>query len=323
MGATGLTSSLDARGPAAAEIAFLWWLMFGIAAVVFVIVLGALAYALMRARREGQRPEDPAKASRQGNRAVLWLGAIIPALILTVVFGFNVRSLVVLAGPPSRDEALTIQAVGHQFWWEIRYLRPGQSDGEAVVSANEVWLPVGQRVRLEVTGDDVIHSFWIPSLHGKIDTIPGETNVFWLEADREATLRGLCAEFCGLQHANMAFIVRAVPPQDFDTWLAGQARPAPIPATAAAQRGQQIFLGSACVYCHAIRGTNASGRIGPDLTHFASRETIGAGLLENNRGNLAGWTVNAQALKPGNRMPPMYLDGDSLQDLLTYMETLR
>lgn len=307
----GQLNSLEPRGPAAAEIAFLWWLMFWIAAVVFVVVMGFLVYSLIASRRNRQLSD---KAS---NGLVFYGGALVPAIILLVVFGFALRGMVVLAGPPSPDRAITVQATGHQWWWEVRY--PGQG----IVTANEVWLPVGERVRLEVTSSDVIHSFWIPNLHGKIDTVPGQTNVFWLEASEEGTYRGVCAEFCGLQHAKMHFIVRAVSREDFDAWAAQQAQPAVEPSNALLREGQQVFLGSACVYCHAIKGTSASGQVGPDLTHLASRATPGAGILPNNKGSLAGWTVNSQAIKPGNRMPPMYIEGQSLQALLAYLGSLQ
>ena len=177
-------------------------------------------------------------------------------------------------------------------------------------------------MRLEVTGGDVIHSFWVPNLHGKIDTIPGQTNVFWLEASRDGIFRGECAEFCGLQHANMAFMVRAVERAEFEGWLKRQRAPVPEFVQEQYAVGKAVFQAEGCVGCHAVRGTPAQGQLGPDLTHIASRMTLGAGILENNRGNLAGWTINAQAHKPGNKMPPIYIEGERLQALLDYCQSL-
>ncbi|HLU83462.1 MAG TPA: c-type cytochrome, partial [Trueperaceae bacterium] len=212
---------------------------------------------------------------------------------------------------------LTIEVIGHQWWWEVRYPESG------VVTANEVVIPVGETVRLELSSVDVIHSFWVPVLNGKMDLIPGQTTSLPLEASLAGEYFGFCAEFCGVQHARMNLLVVAQERSDFDAWLATQQLAAPPPNDATTLAGQQVFLGSACVYCHTVRGTNASGKLGPDLTHLASRRLLGAGALPNTRGNLAGWIVNSQTTKPGNRMPPMYLGGSELQSLLAYLETLR
>lgn len=313
----GELNVLNPAGPAASEISFLWWLLFWTATVVGVIVFGLLLFAL-RGRKNTTSQKVNHQETKKGSRDrfILIGGGLIPALILIVIFGFALRSMIVLAGPPAREEAITIQAVGHQWWWEIRY------PNEAIVTANELWLPVGERVRLEVTGGDVIHSFWVPNLHGKIDTIPGQTNVFWLEASRAGLFRGECAEFCGLQHANMAFMVNAVERGDFEAWLERQRTPVSEFVQEQYAVGKAVFQDEGCAGCHAVRGTPAQGQLGPDLTHIASRMTLGAGILENNRGNLAGWTVNAQAHKPGNKMPPIYLEGDRLQALLDYLEGL-
>jgi cytochrome c oxidase subunit 2 len=226
------------------------------------------------------------------------------------------RSHIALAYPPT-PPALTIEVIGHMWWWEVRY-----PDHE-VTTANEIYIPAGQPVNIRLTTNDVIHSFWVPELNGKIDMIPGKTNTLWLQAAEPGIYRGLCTEFCGLQHAKMQYLVIAVPPNAFAQWVEAQRQPAPAPTDETTRLGQQIFLGSACVYCHAIRGTNASGQLGPDLTHIASRRTLGAGILPNNRGTLGGWTINSQHIKPGNRMPPMNLSGAELQALLDYLATLR
>jgi cytochrome c oxidase subunit 2 len=203
------------------------------------------------------------------------------------------------------------------WWWEVRY--PEQD----IVTANEIHIPAGEPVRLELASADVIHSFWVPRLNGKRDLIPGMENVFWIQADEPGVYRGQCGEYCGAQHANMAFHVIALPRDEFNAWLAARTKLPPQPATAAAQRGAQIFRTAGCVQCHAIRGTQASGNAGPDLTHLGSRGTIGAAMLPNTRGNLAAWIADPQAIKPGIKMPRTFLAADDLQALVTYLEGLK
>jgi cytochrome c oxidase subunit II len=190
-------------------------------------------------------------------------------------------------------------------------------------TANEIHVPVGRMVVLELRSTDVIHSFWPISLGAKRDQIPGKENSLWLRADRPGVYRGQCAEFCGHQHAKMAFLVVAERPDSFERWLATQRDTAATPADSLTRRGQEVFLGSSCVMCHAIAGTPAGSRIGPDLTHLAGRRTIAAGTLPNTRGNLAGWIVDPQTIKPGAKMPPNLLPPADLQALLAYLETLR
>lgn len=304
-----LASITQPHGPAAARINELWWVMFWIATAVCVIVFVFLGLAVGRTREGG-------RGGPLTERFVVWSGAVIPAVILVGLLIYSLGTNRVLAAPQA-DEALTIEVVGRQWWWEVRYPESG------VVTANEVVIPAGAQVRLELTSLDVIHSFWVPGLNGKMDLIPGQVTELPLEADEPGNYFGFCAEFCGLQHAKMGIVVRALEADEFGAWLDAQAAPAPAPSTDLELTGRQVFLGSACVYCHTVRGTNASGTLGPDLTHLASRISLGAGAVPNTRGNLAGWIVNSQAIKPGNRMPPMYMDGPELQALLTYLETLR
>jgi cytochrome c oxidase subunit II len=310
--ASNAQSTLDPEGPAAAQVAFLWWVMFAVAAAVCLLVLALMIIALIRNR--GRRAEEIDYRPNVGQRFIIVGGILFPGVVLVALMGLIVYTSQTIAA--AATPAVTVEIVGHQWWWEVRY------PDEEVVTANEIHIPANQPVTLRVTTDDVIHSFWIPQLYGKIDLIPGQINTIQVQADEPGIYRGQCAEFCGVQHAKMSFLVIAEPPEQFAAWLEQQRQPAPEPADPLVQRGQQIFLGAACVYCHAIRGTNASGRMGPDLTHLASRETIGAGILENNRGNLAGWIIDSQEIKPGNRMPLMYLSADELQALLAYMETL-
>jgi cytochrome c oxidase subunit II len=306
-------STLEPHGPGAETIAMIGWLMFIIAAAVFVTVMGLLLYALFRPRQEEE--EGRFKPS-QLNRFVIIGGLIIPLVILIAVYGFALYAMTALAAPADEDE-LVIEVVGHQWWWEVNY--PEQS----FTTANEIHIPVGQRVALQVRTLAVIHSFWVPELHGKIDMIPGQTNIFWLEAEEPGDYFGICAEFCGTQHAKMAFVVVAEPQERFQAWLTGQQQPAPEPADPLLAQGRDIFFQLNCDECHIIKGTTAEGRLGPDLTHLAGRQTLAAGIIPNTREHLAGWIINPQNIKPGNLMPASSLDEEELQALLAYLESLQ
>jgi cytochrome c oxidase subunit 2 len=315
---SGSPSTLDAKGQEASRIANLAWLMFAAAAIVFVVVTVLLLVAILRARRPETTTADADPQDRRAIVGVIIGGAVIPAIVLLALMGLSVWVENANAAPETTP--ITIEVIGHRWWWEVRY--PDQG----ITTANEMHIPVGQRVTMKVTSADVIHSFWIPQIRSKIDMIPGQTNSFPVQADQAGSYRGECAEYCGQQHAHMAFIVVAENADDYNKWVANQQKPAP--AIDPNQQpdifeGQQAFLGSSCVYCHTIQGTNASGTLGPDLTHIASRSTIGAGILPNTRGNLAGWIINSQAIKPGNLMPPMDLDSSQLQSILAYLETLQ
>jgi cytochrome c oxidase subunit 2 len=311
-------SIFDPHSLEAGRIANLSWLMFGIAALVFVVITVLLLLVVIRARRSELAADISSKTDR---RTIIWIligGAVIPVAVLFIVMVLSV--VTDKANAASDNGTLTIEVVGHRWWWEIHY--PDRN----ITTANEIHIPVNQPVVLRVTSADVIHSLWIPQLNGKFDMIPGQTNSIAIQATTVGSYRGECAEFCGLQHAHMAFIVVAEEPDQFDKWATKQAQPAANldpHSDAMVFEGQQTFLGSSCVYCHTIKGTNASGTLGPDLTHIASRATIGAGILPNTPGNLAGWIINSQAIKPGNFMPPMALDPDQLQAILAYFQTLQ
>ena len=245
-------------------------------------------------------------------------GGLLPIVVLLVVMGLAIRTDQQSNDLHPAANQPTIEIIGHQWWWEVHYT------DQNFDTANEIHIPVGQPVTILLTSADVIHSFWVPELHSKLDMIPGQTNTMTLQADQPGVYRGQCAEFCGAQHANMAFLVIAEKPDAYQAWLADQLKSSVQPQQGSIeQQGQQAFLGSACTYCHTIRGTNASGKVGPDLTHIASRMTVGSALLPNSRGNLAGWIMNSQALKPGNHMPPMDLTADQLQAMLDYFATLK
>ena len=308
---TTIQSALHPAGPAAGSISDLWWLMFWVCAVVYLLVMGALAAAL---RRRGAPPTEGAL-----RRSVLGASGVT----VVILFGLLVASVATGRALGSLDTRvdLVIEITGNQWWWDVEYHNPDPS--LRVRTANELHLPAGRPVRLLLTSNDVIHSFWVPSLHGKMDLIPGRQTSFGLQVDRPGIYRGQCAEYCGLQHAHMALAVIAEPPEEFERWLAAQRQPAPAPATAEQQRGFEIVTGGPCAMCHTVRGTGAGARTAPDLTHVGTRSTIGAGTAPNTRGYLAGWIADPQHLKPGARMPATGLSAEDLQAVLAYLETLR
>lgn len=311
---TGIPSALDARGPAAASVTELWWIIFGLGTAVFITVIGLMLWIVLR-RRVGVEETAVDLRKARSTPLILWGGIVIPFVILMVFLFFSLRTLAFLQ-QVSAAEPLTIEITGRMWWWEVHY------PDEGFATANEIHIPVGRPVQIRGTSADVIHSFWVPQLNGKQDFTPGRLDTLWLQADEPGTYRGLCAEFCGLQHARMQLIVVAQPADQFEAWLEQQRLPAPEPVDALTRRGQQVFLGSACVYCHTVRDTNATGDLGPDLTHLASRRTLAAAILENNPGNLAGWIIDPQHIKPGNLMPPTDLDSADLQALLAYLNSL-
>lgn len=314
--AGSVQSPLNPAGPPAAAIAQLTWWFLGVCAFFYVVTMAALAWALLRRRRAS---DDAPATSRRLGLAVAGAAAVVIAtlVVLTVTSVVAGRGLTAPSGPG----AVTVDVIGHQWWWEFQYR--DVSANEWVSSPNELHIPVGVPVVLKATSRDVIHSFWVPNLHGKRDLIPGTVTHTWIQADAPGVYRGQCAEFCGHQHAHMAFLVVAEPMEQFQRWLQHQRSGAPEPATAEERRGRDVFLTGPCVMCHTIRGTPAASRFGPDLTHVAGRRTIGAATLPMTRGHLAGWIVDSQSIKPGNRMPPNPLPGGDLQVLLSFIETLR
>ena len=310
----GRHSALDPAGPQAGRIDALWHFLWIVAALVLLAVVVALLYAAFRRRRSSL----PEHATGTARTAVT--GAVgVTVLILLVFLGINFGTGRALTIPP--EDALLVRITGKQWWWEITY--PGNPPSNQVTTANELNVPVGVPVVVELTSSDVIHSFWPPNLVGKRDLIPGETASLWFQADSAGVYRAQCAEYCGHQHAKMAMLVVAQPRDSFEQWLARQRDSARTPSDSLAARGQEVFLATSCVMCHSVRGTPAGSRIGPDLTHLASRRTIAAGTLPNTRGNLAGWILDPQRIKPGSRMPSNQLSPDDLHALLAYLETLR
>jgi cytochrome c oxidase subunit 2 len=312
----GLQSALNPAGPQASAIAGVTWAFFAICTVVYILVIAALLWALFR--RRAPSDDEPATATRAG-----WVVAGAVGVTVVTLVILSVSSVLATRGltSPSGPGAVTIDVIGHQWWWEFQY--HDVSANETVNSPNELHIPVGVPIVLKAMSRDVVHSFWVPALQGKRDLIPGIVTHTWIQADTPGVYRGQCAEFCGHQHANMALQVIAEPMESFQQWLQQQRRGAPQPSTPETQRGHDVFMQGPCVMCHTIRGTSAGSRIGPDLTHVASRRTIAAGILPTTRERLAQWIVNPQAIKPGSRMPPHVLEEKDLQALLTYLETLR
>jgi cytochrome c oxidase subunit II len=309
-------STLDPVSHPARDITSLWWWMLGGATVVF---LGAVALLVLSWVRRNQ-PGLPLFGEREGlaTGLVVFFGIVIPIVTLIGLFTVaNVSILRVTSAPAAGSTSLTVEVVGHQWWWEVRY------PGTKAVTANEIHIPVGTRVLLIGRSADVIHSFWAPRLNRKIDVIPGRENRILLYADRPGRYRGQCAEFCGVQHAHMALFVYAEPKQQFDAWLARESQPAAPPASAEATAGQQAFVQQPCAGCHTIRGTSAAGKLGPDLTHVASRQTLAALTIPNGPGYLAGWIADPQHYKPGNRMPKLDLSGTDLESLVAYLQVLK
>jgi cytochrome c oxidase subunit 2 len=313
-------SALEPMGPQAGKIATLWWFSFATSAVVYVLTLGALCWALARARRRERRGELLATdhESRM-TRGVTWAGAAT-VVILLVFFGYDL-SVGRTLNPVPRAHPLTVEVTGHQWWWEATYA--DTSAHGRFTTANEIHVPVGEPVLFLLSAQDVIHSFWVPNLAGKKDLIPGYTQSFWFQADTAGLYRGQCAEFCGQQHAKMALFVVAQPRPEYEAWAKQQQDTAKTPTDSVASRGLEVFLTGPCAMCHAIGGTSAGSHAGPDLTHLASRRTIAAGTLPNTRGALAGWIVDPQRVKPGARMPANMLSPKDLDALLTYLQGLK
>jgi cytochrome c oxidase subunit 2 len=303
-------STLSPHSGPAHDINVLWWVMFVGAAIVFAVVTALVLVAALRRRgREDLRPDAPEPLFAR--RLVLWAGAVIPLIVLVALFGLILDTIPSTSAARAREGKLTVRVVGRQWFWDVYYV------GRDFSTANEIHIPVGVPVRLEVRTGDVIHSFWVPALNRKIDMIPGRQNGILLEANRAGTYRGQCAEFCGLEHALMAFEVVAQPPDDFRRWVAAQERPA------SAGDGAKLFQREACGGCHRIRGTAAAGNVGPDLTHVGSRLTLAAGTLANTRSNLEHWIRDPQHVKPGNKMPTIPLSDGEVRRLASYLEGLK
>jgi cytochrome c oxidase subunit 2 len=309
------------QSPQAHVVTTLWWWMLGAGGTIWVLVIVAMLYALRA--RGGERGADGVLHVSESThhameRTVIGAGIVtVVVLVAFLAYDFSVGEA--LAQHP--DRALTVDLTGHQWWWEATYEDTNPS--KRVTTANEIHVPVGRPVQIKLRSADVIHSFWVPNLNGKRDLIPGYVSSQWFTADTAGTYRGQCAEFCGLQHAKMALYIIAEPPAKFAAWLAAASKDPPPPADSASRYGQQVFMAANCAVCHTVGGTQAMATVGPNLTHVASQRTIAAGTLVNNVGNLTGWIVDPQAIKPGTLMPKSTLKPAELQALIAYLETLK
>jgi cytochrome c oxidase subunit 2 len=303
---SGAQSTLDPAGSGAEKIAQLFWVMLAGAAVIWLVVIGTAIFA-------GWLKRKPLRV-RTGLKLIIWGGVILPTILLAVLLAYGLRLMPELRAT-SGD--LRIEVTGERFWWRVAYVA---ADGSRVASANEVRMPAGATVELVLGSPDVIHSFWIPALGGKVDMIPGRTTRLTLRPTREGVYRGACAEFCGSSHALMAMTAVVMAPDEFETWLAGQAGP----ATDAAHPGRRVFEANGCGACHTVRGTEADGVVGPDLTHVGGRLSIGAGILQPTAADVRRFVANVEEIKPSVRMPSFGMlppeDLDVLADYLVGLE---
>jgi len=296
-------------------VAQLFWVMVGGAAVVWVAVIGFALY-LTRAQRQGSDV-------RHARWLILGGGVITPTVVLGALLIYGLQLMPQFRQPGSAD-GLRVQVSGEQWWWRVRYVRDEGGPPLVVDLANEIRLPVGRRTEFVLSSPDVIHSFWIPALGGKVDMIPGRITTLVLEPTRVGTYQGACAEFCGASHAYMEFVAVVMEPAAFEQWLQHQSAPAIPPTTAATVRGLRVFESSGCGACHSVRGTDANGAVGPDLTHVGSRLSLAAGRLPNDAAAFRHWITRTHALKPDALMPAFdMLRKQDLDDLALYMESLQ
>lgn len=307
----GIQSALDPRGPQAASVATISWIMFWGSAAILLLVMALALYAVYR------RPD--ARAPFSARALIIAGGLVLPVAVLSALLVYGTYAMGGIRLQDAAQQA-QIEVTGNRWWWQVRYRA---ADGHVIASANEIRIPAGTPVKLLLRSNDVIHSFWVPNLTGKMDLIPGRTNHVTLHADAPGVFRGQCAEYCGAQHAHMAFHVIAQPPDEHAAWLQRQRADAAAPADAALARGRALFI-EHCLACHTVRGVGSARERGPDLTHVGSRRFLGAGMLENTRENLVAFTAHAQRFKPGSGMPSHpNLAPESLQSLAAYLESLQ
>jgi cytochrome c oxidase subunit II len=322
-------SMMNPAGPIAETERGMAWLVFGIAAVVFVGVTSVLMYSVFRFRA---RPDSPEPQQVHGNTPIELIWTITPTVILFILLAITVSTMFAL-GKPNDPNQVTVTAIGHQWWWEFQYPNPS-NPSQMLVTADEMHMPVNTVVQINLVSDNVIHSLWVPQLGGKTDVIPGHNNTMWLKATQTGNFRGECTEYCGAQHAHMDFIVIAQSSSDYQTWLAGLANPAAAPPTGSQEEaGLAVFKQNGCAACHTINGVQGAeiGKIGPNLTHFGSRQLIAGGVLDNNTANLGDWILHAQTVKPAVDMPSF--DGSpgsqgnisqtDLNNLVAYLQSLK
>jgi cytochrome c oxidase subunit 2 len=306
------SSPFNPNSPLAAITTNLFIFILVIAGIIFIIVASVLVYSIIRYRSSGEDQEPP-QTFGNTNLEILW--TVLPVLTLAIIFGYMLRVMgVTLPNTTSNPDMIV---TGHQWWWEIHYPPSG------VVTANEFHLLSGKKYLVRLESADVIHDLWIPELGTKMDLVPGRTNYMYLEGDKTGVFLGTCAEFCGAQHAWMRVRAYVDSSEAYDAWIKDQQQPAKSPSGELTTQGAQLFQTLPCQSCHTIQGTNAKGDVGPDLTHLASRQTLAAGVLENNPDNLVKWLRDPQAVKPGNHMPNLGLTDQQIKQLVAYLETLK
>jgi cytochrome c oxidase subunit 2 len=309
-------SALNPKGTNGDAIAALFNVVLAIAVVVFVIVEGLLLISAWRFRKKAGDTAEPTQIHGNTRLEIAW--TIAPALIVITLFVLALQTLQSVAVPPaiaSSDE-VTVKVIGHQWWWEYQY--PDLN----ITTATDLIIPAGKVVNLEITSADVIHSYWVPQLNGKTDAFPNRINHSWIKADQPGTFYGQCAELCGPSHANMRAVVIAMSQGDFDAWVQNQ-QAGPVAASGDAQKGEQVLLAGACIGCHTINGTAAQGKVGPNLTHVASRTAIAGGTLTNTPGNIKRWLKDPPAIKPGSLMPNLNLSDADIEALTAYLTSLK
>ena len=298
-------------------------LVLSVTLAIFLTVAGLLLYALIRFRqRRGDSNREPAQVYGSNQIELSW--TVIPVLIVVMLFLTTARVIIGTQAIPKPKDALNVTVIGHQFWWEYRY------PGLGIVTANELHIPVSNPANstptyLNMSSADVAHSFWVPRLAGKTDVIPNRVNTMWMDPEQPGLYLGQCAQYCGMQHAKMLIRVYAQSPAEFAAWVSQQKQPGlqDFADNSAASEGQAVFMHNACINCHAISGTVATGRFGPDLTHLASRDTIGSGAIQNTPENLRKWIDDPNSLKPGCLMPAMHLNDRDLDAITAYLTQLR
>jgi cytochrome c oxidase subunit 2 len=327
-GSSALHTPLNPQSDAGRTVDRLWWIMFGMSVVIEGLVAGIVIVALVRFRR---KPGDPDPVQITGNTRLEIAWTIAPAMVLVVLLVLTLTTMVNISEP--KGTTMRVTATGQQWWWEFDY------QGMNIVTGNEMHIPVGENVHIDLRSKDVIHGFWVPVLQGKRDVIPGHNNQLWFRADKPGTFRGECTEFCGAEHANMNFIVVAQPRAEFDAWVAAQQAPPVGDQTGLAAEGRDLVQGAkldangnlvSCIACHAIDGTNLKAKVGPNLTHVGSRQYIAAGTIPNDTDNLIRWIHNTQDVKPDNKMvflnsqgSPYLLDDDTVRKIVAYLQSLK
>lgn len=330
-GCDGPQSALDPAGRSAERIAELFWAMTAGAVVIWIAVIALTIWAIRTppeaspekgagAFSKKEKEAVPSHNQRRASFLIIGGGAVVPTIVLTALLVYGLAPMPALLAP-APEGSLKIAVSGEQWWWRVRYQ---SSDDEPIVLANEIRLPVGEPVEFRLESPDVIHSFWIPALGGKIDMIPGRVTRLALTPTKTGVFRGACAEYCGTSHALMSFYVVVLEKEEFARWLAHQQAPAQAPAQPLAARGQTLFLANGCSACHTIRGTPANGVVGPDLTHVGGRLSIGAGALPNDVEALLRWIARTEHVKPGVLMPAFgMLLHEELQAMAIYLEGLK